>query len=111
MGNLGTGVRCGVHVKIPLFSATDRFDEVLDKMRLQKRGAGGVDCEAEGGLFDISNADRLGFSEVELVNMLIDGVNFLTQMEKKWKPVKTSTKMLTNFNKSKWFLPLNFCCC
>merc|ERR1711887_441029 len=31
--NLGTGVRCGVHVKIPLFSATDRFDEVLDKMR------------------------------------------------------------------------------
>merc|ERR1712072_1617468 len=81
--NLGTGVRCGVHVKIPLFSATDRFDEVLDKMRLQKRGAGGVDCEAEGGLFDISNADRLGFSEVELVNMIIDGVNFLVNLEKK----------------------------
>merc|ERR1712173_235256 len=81
--DLGTGVRCGVHVKIPLFSATDRFEEVLDKMRLQKRGAGGVDCEAVGGIFDISNADRLGFSEVELVNMLIAGVHFLVACEKK----------------------------
>merc|ERR1712241_1522031 len=51
--------------------------------RLQKRGAGGVDCAAEGGLFDISNADRLGFSEVALVNMLIEGVHFLVQCEKK----------------------------
>jgi len=80
--NLGTGVRCGVHVKIPHVSANSRFEEILDKMRLQKRGAGGVDCEAVGGIFDISNADRLGFSEVELVNMLIDGVNFLVRMEK-----------------------------
>merc|ERR1711879_725179 len=44
---------------------------------------GGVDCAAEGGLFDISNADRLGFSEVALVNMLIEGVHFLVQCEKK----------------------------
>merc|ERR1711970_1622229 len=81
--NLGTGVRCGVHVKIPHLSANGRFEEILDKMRLQKRGAGGVDCEAVGGIFDISNADRIGFSEVELVNMLIDGVNFLVGLEKR----------------------------
>lgn len=80
--NLGTGVRCGVHVKIPKVSEHARFEEMLDKLRLQKRGAGGVDCAAEGGLFDISNADRLGFSEVELVNMLIAGVNYLVYMEK-----------------------------
>merc|ERR1739847_200997 len=77
--NLGTGVRCGVHVKIPLVSGGERFEE----MSLQKRGAGGVACEAEGGIFDISNADRLGFSEVELVNMLIAGVHFLVACEKK----------------------------
>merc|ERR1711963_969471 len=81
--NLGTGVRAGVHVKIPHVSAHARFEEILDKLRLQKRGAGGVDCAAEGGLFDISNADRLGFSEVALVNMLIEGVHFLVQCEKK----------------------------
>merc|ERR1719334_961484 len=80
--NLGTGVRAGVHVKIPKLSEHARFEECLDKLRLQKRGAGGVDCAAEGGLFDISNADRLGFSEVELVNMLIAGVNFLVGLEK-----------------------------
>ena len=34
-------------------------------------------------MFDISNADRLGFSEVQLIQMVIDGVNFLVAMEKK----------------------------
>jgi len=81
--NLGTGVRCGVHVKIPHVSEHKSFGDILKKLRLQKRGAGGVDCAAEGGLFDISNADRLGFSEVALVNMLIEGVHFLVQSEKK----------------------------
>lgn len=33
-------------------------------MRLQKRGTGGVDTAAVGGVFDISNLDRLGQSEV-----------------------------------------------
>lgn len=81
--NLGTGVRCGVHLKIEKFSQHARFEECLTKLRLQKRGTGGVDCAAEGGIFDISNADRLGFSEVELVQMLIDGVNFMIDLEKK----------------------------
>ena len=34
-------------------------------------------------VFDISNADRLGFSEVQLIQMVIDGVQFLVKMEKK----------------------------
>lgn len=44
---------------------------------------GGVDTAAVGGVFDISNADRLGFSEVELVQMLVDGVKLLIEMEKR----------------------------
>merc|ERR1712088_1004779 len=81
--NLGTGVRAGVHAALPKLSEHARFDELLTKLRLQKRGAGGVDCAAEGGLCDISNADRLGFSEVQLVQMVIDGVNMLVDCEKK----------------------------
>ncbi|XP_077976042.1 creatine kinase, testis isozyme-like [Styela clava] len=80
--NLGTGVRAGVHLRIPLFSQHPKFDEVLRKLRLQKRGTGGVDTAAEGGIFDISNADRLGFSEVELVQMVVDGVEFMIECEK-----------------------------
>merc|ERR1712136_98115 len=81
--NLGTGIRAGVHCKLVNLSKHARFDEILTKLRLQKRGTGGVDTAAEGGVYDISNADRLGFSEVQLIQMVIDGVQFLINMEKK----------------------------
>ena len=58
------------------------FRQILKNLRLQKRGTGGVDTAAVGGTFDISNADRLGFSEVALVQFLVDGVNLLIKMEK-----------------------------
>lgn len=105
--NLGTGLRAGVHVKLPHLSKHEKFGEILKRLRLQKRGtgtpevmqvnrlhlrrftslpvrplSGGVDTAAVGGVFDISNADRLGFSEVELVQMVVDGVNLLVNMEK-----------------------------
>lgn len=51
--NLGTGLRAGVHVKVPLLSADKRFESILEKLRLQKRGTGGVDTKATGGTFDI----------------------------------------------------------
>jgi len=81
--NLGTGLRAGVHIKIPNVSKDPRFESLLDEMRLQKRGTGGVDTAAVGGTFDISNSDRLGKSEVNLVQDLIDGVELLIQMEKR----------------------------
>ncbi|XP_077587683.1 creatine kinase, testis isozyme-like [Stigmatopora nigra] len=81
--NLGTGLRAGVHVKLPNLSQHPDFKEILKRLRLQKRGTGGVDTDAVGGVFDISNADRLGFSEVELVQMVIDGVKVLVEMEKR----------------------------
>ncbi|XP_060762965.1 creatine kinase S-type, mitochondrial isoform X2 [Neoarius graeffei] len=81
--NLGTGLRAGVHVRLPLLSKDSRFSKILDNLRLQKRGTGGVDTAAVGDTFDISNLDRLGKSEVELVQCVIDGVNFLIECEKK----------------------------
>jgi len=81
--NLGTGLRAGVHVKLPLLSKDmKRFDALLEAQRLQKRGTGGVDTAATGGTFDISNSDRLGFSEVQLVQQVIDGVDAMIEMEK-----------------------------
>lgn len=38
--NLGTGLRGGVHVKLPNMSKHAKFEEVLKKLRLQKRGTG-----------------------------------------------------------------------
>lgn len=42
-----------------------------------------MDTAAVGGIFDVSNADRLGFSEVELVQMVVDGVKLLIEMEQR----------------------------
>ena len=81
--NLGTGLRGGVHVKLPKLSQHPRFDEILEKLRLQKRGTGGVDTASTDGTFDISNLDRIGFSEVQLVQKVADGVKLLVDMEKR----------------------------
>ncbi|XP_054751778.2 creatine kinase U-type, mitochondrial-like [Lytechinus pictus] len=80
--NLGTGLRAGVHLKIPLVSQDPRFEVILERLRLQKRGTGGVDTESTDGIFDISNVDRLGKSEVQLVQTVLDGVATLIKMEK-----------------------------
>jgi len=72
--NLGTGLRAGCMVKLPLLSARKDFKEICAKLKLQARGTGGVDSASTGGTWDISNADRLGFSETQLVNVFINGV-------------------------------------
>uniref|UniRef100_A0A8C4Z658 Creatine kinase S-type, mitochondrial n=2 Tax=Gadus morhua TaxID=8049 RepID=A0A8C4Z658_GADMO len=81
--NLGTGLRAGVHVRLPNLSKDPRFSKILENLRLQKRGTGGVDTAATGDTFDISNNDRLGKSEVELVQLVVDGVNYLIDCEKR----------------------------
>ncbi|XP_006816221.2 creatine kinase S-type, mitochondrial-like [Saccoglossus kowalevskii] len=92
--NLGTGLRAGVHVRIPKLSKHPRLDEILDNLRLQKRGTGGVDTAAEGDTFDISNMDRLGQSEVQLVQRVIDGVDLLIKLEKQLEKGKRIDSMI-----------------
>jgi len=79
--NLGTGLRAGAMMKIPLISARADFKDLLFKMGLQGRGTAGVDTQSEGGKWDISNKDRLGKSEVELVNIFIEGAAQLIKWE------------------------------
>jgi len=100
--NLGTGIRAGVHIKIPKLCEEPRFNDILLALRLQKRGAGGVDTEATGGLFDISNLDRLGFSEVELVQQVVDGVKLLIEMEKRMEKGESIDDLLpANYKSNK----------
>jgi len=80
--NLGTGLRAGAMVKVPLFSARPDFKDILKKMRLQPRGSAGVDSASSGGTWDISNSDRLGMSEIQLCNLFIEGVAQVIRWEK-----------------------------
>jgi creatine kinase len=79
--NLGTGLRAGTMVKLPLLSEREDFKNIVTKLGLQARGTGGVDSASTGGTWDISNADRLGKGEVQLCNILIEGAAKLTKWE------------------------------
>lgn len=81
--NLGTGVRCSVHVRIPNLAKDERCKAIMGALRLQMRGTSGEFTEGVGGVYDISNLDRLGTSEVQQVQCVIDGVTNIIEMEKK----------------------------
>lgn len=72
--NLGTGLRAGCMVELKKLSASEYWKPLLKKFRLQSRGTAGVDSASTGGTWDVSNADRIGKGEVDLVNALIEGL-------------------------------------
>ena len=77
--NLGTGMRASVHVDLPGWTAEGlpALQARCEEMNLQPRGTRGESGGQTGCTFDISNKHRLGYSEVELVQCMIDGVNTL----------------------------------
>jgi len=80
--NLGTGIPGWSPRQASALVAAREVCEILKNLRLQKRGVGGVDTASEGGIFDLSNLDRLGFSEVQLVQFVCDGVDLVVELEK-----------------------------
>jgi creatine kinase len=79
--NLGTGLRAGAMAIVPQVSGRADWKTLLGKMKLQARGTDGVDSASSGGTWDISNADRIGFGEVDLVNTLIEGLAKIVRWE------------------------------
>jgi len=79
--NLGTGLRAGAMAMVPKVSGRSDWKDLLGKMKLQARGTDGVDSASSGGTWDISNADRIGFGEVDLVNTLIEGLAKIVRWE------------------------------
>jgi len=53
-----------------------------EELGLQPRGTRGESGGQTGITYDISNKHRLGYSEVELVQKMIDGVNTLWEEDK-----------------------------
>ena len=81
--NLGTALRGSVHIKLPLLSQQkDQFQAIADKYYVQIRGIHGEHSESDDGVFDISNRRRLGRSEKQLVQDMIDGVRAMIDAEK-----------------------------
>merc|ERR1711887_302073 len=85
--NLGTGMRASVHIDLPGY--TKLGPKVLaarcEELHLQPRGTRGESGGQTGVTYDISNKHRLGYSEVELVQKMIDGVNTLHKEDQELK--------------------------
>lgn len=83
--NVGTGLRASVMLKLPkLYKkiGVHALEELCDSMGLQARGSKGEHSPpGKQGEFDISNKGRVGQSEVQLVQRMIDGVDKLIAME------------------------------
>merc|ERR1712111_106778 len=77
--NLGTGMRASVHVDLPGYTkeGAKTLAARCEELHLQPRGTRGESGGQTGVTYDISNKHRLGYSEVELVQKMIDGVNTL----------------------------------
>merc|ERR1712106_665569 len=77
--NLGTGMRASVHVDLPGWTkeGLDALKVRCEELKVQPRGTRGESGGQTGITYDISNKHRLGYSEVELVQCMIDGVNKL----------------------------------
>merc|ERR1712106_712090 len=77
--NLGTGMRASVHVDLPGWTkeGVKTLAARCEELHLQPRGTRGESGGQTGITYDISNKHRLGYSEVELVQKMIDGVNTL----------------------------------
>merc|ERR1712133_49372 len=77
--NLGTGMRASVHVDLPGYTkeGLKSLAARCEELHLQPRGTRGESGGQTGITYDISNKHRLGYSEVELVQCMIDGVNTL----------------------------------
>merc|ERR1712025_928362 len=79
--NLGTGMRASVHVDLPGYTkeGLNKLQDRCEELHLQPRGTRGESGGQTGVTYDISNKHRLGYSEVELVQKMIDGVNTLVR--------------------------------
>jgi arginine kinase len=63
-------------------NSKEQFNKIADKYFVQIRGIHGEHTETNDGIFDISNKRRLGRSEKQLVQDMIDGVKALIDAEK-----------------------------
>mmetsp|Transcript_27876 Transcript_27876/g.28145 ORF Transcript_27876/g.28145 Transcript_27876/m.28145 type:complete len:448 (+) Transcript_27876:85-1428(+) len=108
--NLGTGLRASVMIKLPKFNELlegsvqedkELLDQVCAAFDLQPRGSAGEHSAAVGAKFDVSNKQRLGLSEVQLVQKMIDGVSKVIELEKMLAAGSTPADIRTKITEMK----------
>jgi creatine kinase len=81
--NVGTGMRASVHVRLTNLGKRPGFFDLIERLKLEVRGKYGETDRHYTGVFDISNLERLGKSEVHLINVMVEGVAKLIDLERR----------------------------
>lgn len=79
--NLGTAMRASVHIQLSRLGQRQDLVQLCKEMQLSVRGVHGEHSESENGVWDISNKQRLGVSEVDCLHILHEGVTELLRLE------------------------------
>ncbi|XP_028828639.1 creatine kinase M-type isoform X2 [Denticeps clupeoides] len=74
---VGTGLKASVIVRLSHIPQNKRIHDILERLRLH------LHPTAKAGLYRVSNAPTIGFTEVGLVQLLVDGVKLLIRIEKR----------------------------
>ena len=82
--NLGTAMRASVHIKLPNLSLhEEKMKQTAAQHGLQVRGLYGEHTRSEAGIFDLSIKRRLGITEAQAIEGLVNGINALSELEEK----------------------------
>jgi len=76
--NLGTCMAARVTLQIPLLGAHKKFRTLCKSLQLQVRGRG---ASKDEGLWEVTNLNRLGSSEIQQVNDVVAGCQALLEYE------------------------------
>jgi len=82
--NIGTAMRAGVHIRLEKLEKNQNLlNSLVSRYQLQIRGTEGEKTRIDKAVFDISNKQRLGISEVQIIQNLYTGITAIIEAEKK----------------------------
>ena len=90
--NLGTGLRSGFRIKLPLSGNSPEFREICALHYLTVRSPLGENAAFSGSLYDISNNRRLGLSDVDYLHDCLAGSQKLIELEKSYEAKRTGRR-------------------
>ncbi|CAF1123476.1 unnamed protein product [Didymodactylos carnosus] len=81
--NIGTGLKYNIYLKLPNLAKDIRLPTIIKELNLNMEEIIGLDDKVSDDCIDISNKDRIGKTEVEIIQHVLDSVTKLIEMEKK----------------------------
>ena len=86
-GDIGTALRASVYIKLVRLGQHKGFHTLMKRLHLEARAEqysqATTDTKRYTGIFDIGNAEALGKTEVQLINIMIHGVAVCIDLERR----------------------------